>query len=133
MLNPYALNERAGAWAIRDLVSPRYLGYLDAREETYDYGDLLDLDEFHWTLPVAIYPIQRSNRVRAQRRWFTIQGTNARPLEQQAPSVVRQILLPAAAIAEGIRFLERAGINEYTIYADLDHLARELHRKNGLA
>lgn len=133
VLNPYALNETDRAWGARDLVSPRYLGYIAKEDETYDYGDLLDHKGFRWKSPVAIYPVQRSNRVRAQRGWFTIQGADERPLEQQAPRAVAQVLIPEVAVKEGLKFLERAGLNEYTIYADLDHLANELHRKNGLA
>lgn len=139
LLNPYALNAQDGAWRVRDLVSPRYLGYIapddetcESSGETYDYGDLVDQDLFHWTSPVAIYPIQRSNRVRAQRGWFTIHGTDMRPLEQQAPEVVAQVMVPKGAIPHALRFLEQSGINEYTIYCDLDHLASELLRKNGL-
>lgn len=32
---------------------------------------------------------------------------------------------------EGLKSLQRAGLNESTIYTDLDHHARELPRKNG--
>ncbi len=130
LLNPYALNLHKSCWEVRDLVSPRYLGYLADDDETYDYGELVDRNLFHWTMPVAIYPIQRSNRVRAQRGWFTIHGTDQRPLEQQAPENLAQVLLPMQALRDAIGFLEQAGLNEYTIYADLDALARELHRKN---
>jgi hypothetical protein len=132
LLNPYALNEHRGAWEARDLVSPRFLGYIERENETYDYGELVDLNMFHWTMPVAIYPIQRSNRVRAQRGWFTVHGTNQRPLETQAPKNVAQVLLPIQALEDARLFLDRAGLNEYTIYGDLDALARELHRKNGI-
>lgn len=50
----------------------------------------------------------------------------------QSPQTVAQVILPENAIAPALRFLDRAGLNEYTMYADLDSLARELHRKNGL-
>jgi hypothetical protein len=132
LLNPYALNDHLGAWNVRDLVSPRYLGYIEKDDQTYDYGEVIDTDLIHWSMPVAIYPIQRSNRVRAQRGWFTIQGTSSNPLEIQAPKNVAQVVLPAKAIGDALRFLEHGGLNEYTMYADLDSLARELHRKNGV-
>jgi hypothetical protein len=112
LLNNYSLNSHTDAWNARDLVSPRYLGYIAEDDETYDYGDMIDVDLIHWKMPVAIYPIQRSNRVRAQR--------------------VAQVILPSQAIGDALRFLEHAGLNEYTMYADLDSLARELHRKNGV-
>ena len=93
---------------------------------------MIDVDLIHWNVPVAIYPIQRSNRVRAQRGWFTIQGRDPTPLEGQAPANVAQVLLPTQAIDDALRFLDHGGLNEYTMYADLDSLARELHRKNGI-
>jgi len=130
LLNPYVLNAHPSAWSARDLVSPRFLGYILKDDETYDYGELLDGNKFHWTMPVAIYPIQRSNRVRAQRGWFTIHGSAHRPLEVQAPDSVAQVLFPESAVDDAMRFFEQAGLNEYTVYADLDSLARELHRKN---
>jgi FRG domain len=129
VLNPYALNQYEGAWNARDLVSPRYLGYIDD-DTILDYGELVEEDGFHWTLPVSIYPIQRSNRVRAQRGWFTIHGKNPRPLEEQAPRVVAQVMLPPKDISKALTFLDQAGLNRYTMYADLDSLAQELHRKN---
>ncbi|MGA2119012.1 MAG: FRG domain-containing protein [Bryobacteraceae bacterium] len=120
LLNTYALNEHPAAWEVRDLVSPGYLGYIEKDDETYDYGVLVDQNWFHWEMPVAIYPIQRSNRVRAQRGWFTVHGTDQRPLEIQAPANVARVLLPPGAIADAERFLDQAGLNEYTLFADLD-------------
>jgi hypothetical protein len=132
LLNPYALNAHVKAWRVRDLVSPRFLGYIKKDDTTYDYGEVVDENLFHWTMPVAIYPIQRSNRVRAQRGWFTIHGIDQRPVELQAPMNVAQVLLPESPIGSAMAFLEQAGLNEYTVFADLDALARELHRKNGV-
>lgn len=106
---------------------------MDEENETSDCDDLLDHKAFHWKSPVAIRPIQRSNGVRAQRGWFTIEGRDERPLEQQALRVVAQVLIPEKAVEEGLKSLERAGLNEYTIYTDLDRHARELPRKSGPA
>ena len=58
-------------------------------------------------MPVAIYPIQRSNRVRAQRGWFTIQGSRRQSLEVQAPESVAQVLIPDSATSQARKFLER--------------------------
>ena len=56
------------------------------------------------------------------------------PLQHvSTPGVVAQITLTGSAIDGARRFLDDAGLNEYTIYADLDALCRELHRKNGLS
>lgn len=121
LLNPYALNEAAGE--ARDLINPRYLA---------SYGDMLNSAVVEWQLPLAIYPVQRSHRMRAQRGWFTVHGSDRRPLEASAPAVVAQITLTGSAIEGARHFLNDAGLNEYTIFADLDALCRELHRKNGL-
>jgi len=74
VLNPYALNEQAGS--DRNLMAPRYLGW-DVEEKTlYSYGDLIADRAIDWEEPLAIYPIQRVARMRGQRSWFSIHGSD---------------------------------------------------------
>jgi hypothetical protein len=42
------------------------------------------------------------------------------------PDVVRKVIIPKAARAEAKRFLELAGISEFSLFPDLDGLAREI-------
>jgi hypothetical protein len=123
VLNPYGLNEKS--WPKRDLIQPKYIGLI--KEEFWDLGELL-IDPSPWRHdePVALYPLQISDRMRAQRGWFTIFGNRTEPLEVQVPEAVARIDLVAEAVPAAREFLAMAGLRPYTIYPDLDHLASEL-------
>ncbi len=120
-LNPYALNERA--WKMREVILPRYLG-TNGSGGYLDFGELLVMQgPWDWDAPVAVYPIQINERVRAQRGWFTIHGNNRCPLDKQEPTLVVQFTLGPDCIGEGKEFLRWAGHNRYSIYPDLQNLA----------
>ncbi len=136
-LNPYALNEQT--WLDddddetvsrpRDLVQPKYITYVD--EDFWEYGEaLIASDDWANDGPVAIYPLQISERMRAQRGWFTFHGNNRQPLDEQYPDLVVRIDLAGQAIAEAREFLNLAGLKPYSLYPDLDHLAEELWQSN---
>jgi hypothetical protein len=78
-------------------------------------------------LPVAIYPNQFDRRIAAQRSCFTVHGLRRGSLEQLFPNVRRllaRIVIPSYA-TEGIRKeLDDYGIDEATIYPDLEGLGK---------
>jgi FRG domain len=128
-LNPYSLNEET--WDVRDITLPRYLRFRGNDKDYWDFGELLAAEgEWRWDDPVAIYPVQLGDRVRAQRGWFTIHGNSREPLEQQYPQLLWKIILEKKCIEEALLFLEWAGFNKYSIYPDLDNLAIWLRQKN---
>ncbi len=129
LLNPYELNEHSQSWETRDLVSPHYLG----GEDGWEYSDfMVDYDDlkFGWNHPVALYPVQRSARLHAQHGYFTIHGDVSEPLEKINPRVVRSVDIPRTLIPDAHEFLSMAGISIFSMFPDLDGLARELNRKN---
>src|ERR1043165_6974020 len=84
ILNPYALND--WTWDVRDIILPKYLGLDPNTDEYRDFGEMLATEgDWYWDAPVAIYPAQIHDRVKAQRGWFTIHGQSRAPLEVQAP------------------------------------------------
>jgi hypothetical protein len=130
VLNPYGLNEKT--WTDdRDLVQPARLGDVKGYEEPWDFGDLLR-GSGPWLHdgPVAIYPLQISERMRAQRGWFTIFGNSRKPLEAQYPRLLARIDFKPAVIPATREFLAMAGLRPYSVYPDLDHLAREVMDSN---
>lgn len=130
LLNPYALNERS-EWEERDLIHPKYIWYGTDDEGVWDYGDILVEDiGMDWDRPIAIYPEQRSQRVRAQRGWFTLHGDDVRPIDQQVRGVTRVVNIPPRAIRGARRFLELAGLDHFAVYPELDGLARTLIDKH---
>ena len=128
VLNPYALNEES-EWG-RDLVAPRYLGWDEDEGTFYTYGDLLVEQLIDWEWPVAVYPMQRMARMRAQRGWFTIHGTDSRPIEQIAPECVLRIAFDGQSEEESRELLDLLGFDRFTIFTDLDSLAESVTSKN---
>jgi hypothetical protein len=123
VINPYELNEET--WEIREILLPKDLGYDKKRDKYWDFGDLLvDPHEWGWDGPVAVYPIQINERVRAQRGWFTIHGSSRAPLEKQFPNLVSKMTLDEHCAAEAREFLDQAGHNVFSIYPDYDSLAK---------
>lgn len=128
ILNPFKLNESRNSWGDEYLVSPRNL--FDYSEDIHEYVDVLSYREsWPYKNPIAIYPRQVSTRQQAQSGWFTIHGSDHRPLDEIARSAVRRLQLNPEVIVEGKEFLDRAGFNEYLMFPDLDGLARSLHDK----
>lgn len=83
-------------------------------------------------LPLAIFPSMQSARIFAQKGHFTVHGTVEEPLEALCPECVRKIALPKGAVKEAREFLVLAGINDYSVFPDVDGLAKFLVKAHGL-
>jgi hypothetical protein len=83
--------------------------------------------------PFSIYPLTRWNaRLHSQRGYFTIHGDENAPLDKLKPDCVRRVDIPQAAVQAGLAFLEVAGINDYSMFLDLEGLKNDIHRSNGI-
>lgn len=135
LLNPYELNVSDPDWRrSRDLFSPKYFGYDADEDYVYDFAEMLmEKDGIDWAWPISLYPSQSNSRLRAQSGSFTIHGTRHEPLDAIAPMVVDKVVLPNALIPKAREFLARAGINEYSVFPDLDGLARMMATKYGIS
>jgi hypothetical protein len=130
VMNPYVWNERNHPSEVRDLQWPQYFGWDEELKQYYGYGEILvDAAGVDWPNPVAFYPPQRDARLSAQRGYFTIHGTDPRPLEEIAPELLVSIDLTPRCVREAERQLELAGINEFSLFPDLEGLSRYLKRK----
>ena len=69
-------------------------------------------------------------RLHAQRGYFTIHGDKNAPLDELMPDCVRRVDMPPEPIPAGRFFLEIAGINDYSIFPDLERLKNDIHRCN---
>jgi hypothetical protein len=132
MMNPYALNEKFQE--ARDLYSPEFLNIWDEDDdEEKSYSDILTEDRyFWWDEPIAIYPIRRVDRLTTQGGYFTIHGNNIRPIDDLVDdnsNLLRKIVLPPEAVKDAEDFLAMSGINDFTMFPDLDGLAQYLNRK----
>lgn len=77
---------------------------------------------------MAVNPTQAGKRLAAQRGCFTLHADLFSPLENGNPAFLRQFVIPKEAVVDGVGFLRLAGMNEYTLFPDLDGLARHLKR-----
>ncbi len=75
---------------------------------------------------VAIMPPQHSPRQSAQRSVFTLHSDLFTPLESIAGECLRKFELPPNCLRDAISFLTLAGVNEFSVFPDLDGLARHL-------
>ena len=135
ILNPYEMNQKLGhdrdLWAAENLDC-----YIEGVNETY--SELLlgihteeDGEMFYWSDPIALYPIRRNNRLASQAGYFTIHGNNVVPLEDLNNSnrYLKRVDIPAEVINDAREFLKLAGVNDFTMFPDLDGLAKFLNKK----
>ncbi len=135
ILNPYKLNETYHH--SRDMYAPENLDIVNKQtHERSSYSDFLlyrnPEDMIGWKQPLAIYPIRRVDRLTTQGGYFTIHGTDVRPIEKiisPGKKIWKKIELPASATDSALLFLEQSGINHYTMFPDLDGLSNYLNKK----
>jgi hypothetical protein len=120
LLNPVHLNDLSGPPEVKR----------PAQDQSFSYKSI------YWrgqpikpTFPVAIDAVMRNVRIAAQNGAFTVHGSDARPLEEQAPDCVRKIILQPGAKVEAREFLEHANLNPYSIFPDPVGMAQHLRRK----
>jgi hypothetical protein len=75
---------------------------------------------------VAIIPPHHTPRQSAQRSVFTLHSELFKPLDEISSSVLVRFEIPIGSAKEAMSFLNLAGVNEFTIFPDLDGLARHL-------
>jgi hypothetical protein len=122
LLDPYELNEES--WKVADLLSPQFL---------QDYSEVMGGGEdLEWQTPIALYPVQRNQRLHAQRGYFTMHGERREPLEKMAGNALRHVPIFPQEENAVREFLHTAGIDEHRLFPDLDALARYLHDKYGI-
>jgi hypothetical protein len=70
----------------------------------------------------------RNARLYAQRGYFVIHGRQERAPRRTDAGLRATGGLPPEPIRAGRAFLEIAGINDYSIFADLERLKNDIHR-----
>jgi hypothetical protein len=132
VFNPYLWNKKMTKFD-RDLVWQRNFGYDREEDYFYEYGEILVEGGVDWKNPVALYPPQRDARLSAQRGYFTIHGYDIRPMDEIAPAMFHAIDLSQSAIKVVQTYLRSSGINEYTLFPDLEGLSRYLRIRYNLS
>ena len=78
---------------------------------------------------VAHEGVASTPRIQSQQGAFTLHAKLHTPLEEICPKALHKIVIPESAFPDAWQFLWLAGVNEYTLFPDLDGLARHLVAK----
>lgn len=122
ILDPYALNQE-----MQNIEHVEYLdvGYPEGYE-SYFIDDRLRLINDFRPQVVAVASKKSNIRMRSQRGVFTLHKDINKPLEEMCLDAIKKIVIPMDAFPEAKQFLRLAGINEFSLYPDLDGLCRYL-------
>lgn len=82
---------------------------------------------------VGLAPSRSSPRLQQQRGFFTLHGDLSEGLEQMHSSSLTKVVIPAALFADARAFLRLSGVNEFSLFPDLDGLSRHLRTTHGIA
>jgi hypothetical protein len=131
VLDPWWLNELAvgeaevitpsRATGIAETDAMRYRRWLPERFEKVQLPDL----------PVAVYPSYSVPRIGMQRSCFTVHGRDSQAFEKIAArpgSRLSKVMIPSTSVIEVRKQLALSGIDELTIYPDVDGLGRSLSK-----
>jgi hypothetical protein len=80
--------------------------------------------------PFALFPPRAHKRIFAQKSVFTLHVVNLKSIEDFFPGCVKKFDIPLDALDEANEFLNLAGINEYSMFPDLDGLGRYLKKRH---
>ncbi len=132
--NDYSVSENSALFVL----NPTSLNILSGRnniinvpeDKGFDYKTIYwDRRPVQIEKPLAIRPGQQSDRIRAQKGVFTVNGATESEFESTASDCFKKITLPSAAKDEAKDFLKWANLDEYTIYPDIVGMAHHIKRK----
>jgi hypothetical protein len=131
--DPWKLNKKAVARA--EVIPPGSPGITKADWRRYDkwLRERFEARGKRWShLPVAVYPTHITRRISAQQSCFTIHGLDRRGLETIARELgipLAKIVLPSWAVAPICETLQTCGIEEETVFPDLEGLGKTLSER----
>lgn len=128
MLNPYELNLRASRSG--DVISPSAQGVSknDAKRVAPWLRERWSKTEIPED-PLAIFPTHIARRISSQRACFTIHGSRKFGFERflgRSKSCLKKFILPGRSVRDIRLSLEQIGIDDTTIFPDLEGLGRAL-------
>jgi hypothetical protein len=126
VLDPFELNKK--------FYKTYTIGLLEDLDFQYDefLGGEIKLKEKGISGPVAFFPPRSQQRIFAQKSVFTFHGTTTKSLEKLYPKCVKRFDIPLDSIEDAKKFLLLSGKDEYSLFPDLDGLARMLINRYGI-
>lgn len=118
VLNPFALNGKT--FGKRAVPHPHelhgtYTDFFIDRTKQLDAAVL------------ALSPLRHNPRVFHQRSGFTLHEDIDTAIEVLCPEAVQKVVIPKGTHSDARTFLQHAGISEFTLFPDLDGLARDVN------
>lgn len=98
-----------------------------------NYEDFIGYEKSFYENSLAVYPLRNSTRISTQQGMFTMQGTTAIPLEEEdegqlfEKNILKKITLSKSVRKDIELYLKHSGITHYTVYPDLDGLAKSVN------
>lgn len=125
ILNPFELNKYS--------INKKEILELDEMKNISDYTNYFksNTKKFNnFTQPVAIYPKRNVARVFSQKCTFTLHFSDMKPIEKicKNPDIIKKFEISQDDIEDLKKFLSLSGINEYSVYPDLQGLSDYLVR-----
>jgi hypothetical protein len=134
MLDPWWLNH--GSTGFEEVVLPSDPDILPRDKRLVDRWLPIRFDRTGWRRmprrPAAVYPGHMIRRIGAQRSCFTIHGTDLNGLNRlaaRARSHLIKIVIPSFKVETIKRDLETCGIDDITVFPDLEGLSRAVTRR----
>lgn len=120
VLNPFELNRSATGQA---------LIFDEADRVGFDYFDVVARRSWPLERPVALKVAWKNERLIQQRGSFTVHGTDPRPLDESCDGCAKRIAIPPQLVRALRAELERSGTDHFSLFPDLDGLARQLRAR----
>lgn len=102
-----------------------------ALEGDYEEYFIARTKEFPFPV-VGLAPSRSSPRLQQQRGFFTLHRDMERSLDETHLPALTKIVIPSARFDDARAFLRLSGVNEFSLFPDLDGLARHLRVTHGL-
>lgn len=126
VLDPWKLNKSTAGKA--EVIPPGDPGNTKADNKRYDrwLRDRFAKGQKWPRRPAAVYPRQSTRRIAAQHSCFTIHGSDRRGLDEMNVARLVKVTIPSWSVRRVQECLETCGINETTVFPDLDGLGQYL-------
>jgi len=121
ILDPYKLNKKTyHENSIHDTLS---IGFA-----YHSIKSVWDKNRKKFKGPIALIPPKQRGRIVSQNSLFTVHFTNS-PIEKIYPQCVKKIDIPFECINQAELFLFLSGVNDFTLFPDLDGLGKCLNKR----
>lgn len=113
ILNPFSLSCRAKG------NNGKEIGDFHLHEDTDYYRCFVKKDKnWPYKYPMPFYAPAPNERIRSQHGFFTVHGTDARPLNMSCQRHVEKVEIPVVTHNDAKKFLTLAGISQETMFPD---------------